>query len=217
MEILRTANAGVLLKLDDTTILLDGVCREVKPYLATPLHRREALRKNWPNAVAFTHMHKDHYDPDYAAEFSKCTGGVIFGPAQLGRVTTTRESTRIGNVTVKPVKSRHIGAAGKETEHYSYLIQGSKCVFFTGDASPSQWAGCTDLPKIDVLIVPYAYAITSAGWRAAKALCDGTIVLVHMPEKNSDPDGLWDLVLSVARNPDGATFWIPALEEYIEI
>ena len=216
MEILRTANAGVLLKLDDTTILLDGVCREVKPYLATPLHRREALRKNWPDAVAFTHMHKDHYDPDYAAEFSKCTGGVIFGPTQLGRVATIREVTRIGNITVKPVKSRHIGAAGKETEHYSYILQGSKCVFFTGDASPSQWPAA-DLPEIDVLIAPYAYAITQAGWRAAKALCDRTIVLVHMPEKDCDPDGLWDLVLGVAGMPDNATFRIPALEEYIEI
>ena len=216
MEILRTANAGVLLKLDDTTILLDGVCREVKPYLATPLHRREALRKNWPDAVAFTHMHKDHYDPDYAAEFSKCTGGVIFGPAQLGRVATTRETARIGNITVKPVKSRHIGAAGKETEHYSYILQGSKCVFFTGDASPSQWSAA-DLPEIDVLIAPYAYAITQAGWRAAKALCDRTIILVHMPEKDCDPDGLWDLVLGVAGMPDNATFLIPALEEYIEI
>ena len=216
MEILRTANAGVLLKLDGVTILLDGVCREVRPYLATPLHRREALRENWPDAVAFTHMHKDHYDPDYAAEFSKCTGGVILGPNQLSGGRATQESMRVGDITVTPVKSRHIGAAGKDTQHYSFLIQGSQCVFFTGDASPSQWRDMK-LPKIDVLIAPYAYAITPAGWQAAKALGAERIVLVHMPSRETDPDSLWDMVLGVTGGADGATFYTPAMEEYIEI
>ena len=43
MELRRTANAGVLLKLDDVEILLDGVCQEVKPYLATPPAEKEKL------------------------------------------------------------------------------------------------------------------------------------------------------------------------------
>ena len=43
MELVRTANAGILLKLDGKTILLDGVCREVKPYPATPPKLREQL------------------------------------------------------------------------------------------------------------------------------------------------------------------------------
>ena len=66
MEIRRTANAGVLLTLDDTKILLDGVSREVKPYLATPPAEKEKLLSSWPNAVAFTHYHEDHCDSSYA-------------------------------------------------------------------------------------------------------------------------------------------------------
>lgn len=216
MEILRTANAGVLLKLDGASILLDGVCREVKPYLATPPSLRAALQLHWPDAVAFTHAHKDHYDPDYAAEFSKCTGGVILGPDQLPRVDATRKVTRVGDVTVIPVKSRHIGAAGKDTEHYSFLIQGSRSVFFTGDASPSQWR-TAELPRIDVLIAPYAYAITPAGFQAAKDLGAEKFVLVHMPLKEMDPDGLWDAVTAVTEKEAAGRIVVPALEEYIEI
>ena len=36
MQIRRTANAGVLLTLDNVSILLDGVCRVYSPYLAPP-------------------------------------------------------------------------------------------------------------------------------------------------------------------------------------
>ena len=51
MKIRRTANAGVLLKLDGVTILMDGVCREVKPYPATPPEVKEELRASMPDAV----------------------------------------------------------------------------------------------------------------------------------------------------------------------
>lgn len=217
MEILRTANAGVLLKLDGVTILLDGVCREVKPYLATPSRQRENLASNWPDAVAFTHAHKDHYDPGFAAAYTRQTGGVIFGPVGLPGVQTTQDPGKVGDVTVVPVKSRHIGAAGKTTPHCSFILSGSRCVWFLGDASPLQWEGRDDLPKPDVLIVPYAYAITPSAWRTAKALCNKTILLVHMPLQEYDPNGLWNLVTTVTGGADGTTFYTPAMEEYIEI
>ncbi len=217
MEILRTANAGVLLKLDDVTILLDGVCREVKPYLATPLRQRQALQADWPDAVAFTHAHKDHYDPDFAAAFFRQTGGVIFGPEGLPGVQATQEPGKVGKVTVVPVKSRHIGAAGRATPHCSFIIQGSSCVWFLGDASPLQWGGKKDLPKPDVLIVPYAYAITPAGWQAAKALGAEKIILVHMPLKEFDPDGLWGAVAAVTEKEVDGMLVVPALGEHIEI
>ena len=74
MEIRRTANAGVLLKLDGISILMDGVCREIKPYPATPPEERDAICASYPDMVCFTHAHKDHYDPSFAAEYEKQTG-----------------------------------------------------------------------------------------------------------------------------------------------
>ena len=139
MEIRRTANAGVLLTLDDVKILLDGVSREVKPYPVTPPWEREALQQRYPDVIAFTHSHKDHYDPAFAALYQKQTSGVILGPTDLPGCKATMEHITVGGVKVTPIPSRHIGAAGKTTAHASFVVEGSKCIYFLGDSSPVQW------------------------------------------------------------------------------
>ena len=210
MELRRTANAGVLLKLDGVSILLDGVCREVKPYPATPPTEKAALLEKLPDIVAFTHNHKDHYDPAFAAHCLE-QGGVILGPDS---VKGSMELVKVGDVTVTPIPSRHIGAAGKTTPHASFVIRGSKCVWFLGDSSPLFWKGA-DLPKPDVLIVPYAYATTATGWQITKGLSAGKIVLLHMPTREVDDIGLWKMVEETVQNsPELA---IPAMGETLII
>ena len=215
MKIRRTANAGVLLALDGVTILLDGVCREVKPYPATPLVEREALQQSFPDVIAFTHAHKDHYDPAFAAAYEKQTGGVILGPRTLPGCTATMEDTVINGVYILPVASRHIGLAGKDVDHCSFVIQGSRCVWFLGDAAPAQWRG-KDLPKPDVLVVPYAYANTPSGWNITKSLGAEYVVLLHMPNREEDTIGLWNAVTSVLQNEEKKPA-ILSMSETIEI
>ena len=193
MEFRRTANAGGLLKLDGITILLDGVCRQVGPYLATPSKEKDMLSERWPDVLAFTHCHKDHYDPEFAASYKEQTNGVILGPEDI---KASSQSVTVGNVTITPVKTRHIGKAGQTVNHYSFIIAGSKCVWFVGDASPLQWKNM-ELPKPDVVFVPYAYALTPSAWQITKSLDPEKIVLLHMPDRGSDPDGLWDVATAV--------------------
>ena len=195
MKLTRTANAGVLLKLDGVSILLDGVCREVKPYPATPPEVKAELMQALPDMVAFTHAHKDHYDPAFAA-FVKEQGGVILGPRE---VKGSMEPVRVGDVTITPIPSRHIGAAGKSTPHASFVIQGSLCVWFTGDSTPLMWKD-SELPKPDVLVVPYAYTATPTGWQIAKDLGAKKVVLLHMPEREKDDIGLWQAVEETTKN-----------------
>lgn len=201
MKIRRTANAGILLELDGVTILLDGVCRGVKPYPATPLEEREALQRSFPDVIAFTHAHKDHYDPAFAALYQKQTGGVILGPMSLPGCTATMEDTVVNGVYILPVPSRHIGLAGKDVDHASFIIQGSRCVWFLGDAAPMQWRG-KDLPKPDVLVVPYAYANTPSGWALTRALGADQVILLHMPGREEDTIGLWDAVNAVLKSEE---------------
>lgn len=196
MEIKRTANAGVLLKLDGVSILLDGVCREVSPYLATPPEERKALSDCWPDVLAFTHVHKDHYDPDFAFSFQEQTNGVILGPEDLPGCRSTAEPVTVRGVTVTPVRSRHIGKAGQTVSHYSFIITGTQCLWFLGDASPLQWRGREDLPAPNVLLVPYAYAATETGWQITKQLGAKNVILLHMPLEDNDPVGLWAAVRS---------------------
>ncbi len=213
MEIKRTANAGVLLKLDGVSILLDGVCREVSPYLATPPEERKALSDCWPDVLAFTHVHKDHYDPDFAASYRKQTNGVILGPEDL---RGSAELVTVRGVTVTPVKSRHIGKAGQTVSHYSFIIAGTRCVWFLGDATPLQWRGREDLPVPDVLLVPYAYAVTETGWQITKQLGAKTVILLHMPTEEKDPIGLWAAVRSTV-GETAAFLKIPAMGETVHL
>lgn len=207
MKLTRTANAGVLLELDGVTILMDGVCREVKPYPATPPGLKAKLSENMPDIVAFTHAHKDHYDPGFAAAVMR-KNGVIFGPSTCHGTMETGER---GGVKITPIPSRHIGAAGKDTPHASFLVEGSQTVLFTGDAAPTQWTRM-DIPKPDVLIIPYAYCLTAAAWAATCALGANRVVLVHMPLEEEDTLGLWQAVREVV--PENA-LQIPQMEETI--
>ena len=191
MEIRRTANAGVLLKLDGISILMDGVCREVKPYPATPPEERARICESYPDMVCYTHAHKDHYDPTFAAAYQKQTGGVILGPEDLPGCVSNMATQHAGAVTVTAYESRHIGGAGKTVSHASFIITGSKCVWFLGDSSPVLWKNRQDLPKPDVLIVPYAYTITPSGWSITQSLGAEKVILLHMPKREDDAIGLW--------------------------
>jgi len=195
MEIRRTANAGVLLKLDGHSILLDGVCREVKPYLATPEAERKRLSDCWPDVLAFSHTHEDHYDPVFAACFQKQTNGVILCPEGIAGCTVSDEPLQLDSIRITPVKSRHIGKAN--ILHNSFIIEGTSCIWFLADASPLQWKQLSGLPRPDILIVPYAYATTAASWERTKQLGAKQIVLLHLPDPANDPIDLWAAVKAV--------------------
>ena len=212
MQLRRTANAGILLKLDDAEILLDGVCREVKPYPATPPQIKAELSAKWPDLIAFTHNHKDHYDPVYAADYEKQTNGVVLGPEDLPGISASATTAVVGGVTVTAVPSRHIGAAGKDTKHLSFVVQGSQCIWFLGDASPLQWKG-KDLPNPDVVILPYAYLITPSAWEITKSFGANKVILLHMPKPEEDSIGLWKAVEETVGNDPRVL--IPALGETI--
>ena len=190
MEIKRTANAGCLLTLDGSKILMDGVCREVKPYPATPPDIRDALLRQLPEGVLVTHRHKDHYDASFVSTYVQNAAGPVLGPADIP--FCTRETTRIGNVEILCVPSRHIGKT-EPMGHMSFVLRGSECVWFLGDASPLLWKHRADLPMPDVMIVPYAYAIGS-GWAICKQLGAQDVVLLHLPPREEDPFGLWKAV-----------------------
>lgn len=209
----RTANAGVLLELDGVKILLDGVCGVVEPYLPTPKSEREALLQDLPDCVAFTHGHIDHCDVSFIPAYLEKTAGPILGPADIPYCEAGERTTR--NVKITPVESRHIGKTDG-TLHQSYVIEGSKCVWFTGDASPLQLRKWTQLPKPHVLIAPYAYA-TGNAWQICKDLGAETVVLLHLPEKGSDPYGLWDAVGQTVGEDKTPKLIIPEMGQRISL
>ena len=71
-------------------------------------------------------------------------------------------------------------------DHSSYIIKGSKSVLFLGDASPNEFKNRTDLPKIDLVIAPFAYAITDSAINITRSLGAQYVVITHLPEKELD-------------------------------
>ena len=209
MEIQRTANAGVLLKLDGVSILLDGLCDGIDVYLPTPPAIADSLLADMPDVLVFTHNHPDHYSEALLLPYRKQNLRPIFGPEYL-----PLEGMWVGEVTITPVPSRHIGKAEPGLVHHSFIIEGSQCVWFMGDAAPLQWTNRTDLPKPDVLIGPFAYANTKSAWELSCSLAE-KVILLHLPERNNDPYGLWSAVESAT---SGATnLYIPKIGEWITL
>jgi len=212
MLIQRTANAGVLLQLDNAKILLDGVCKSVGPYLATPDSIRDALMADPPDILAFTHEHADHFHGALAEQYRKQTLRPILGPENLPYGTTSR-GVAVGGVSILPVKSRHIGKEYFDLPHVSYCIRGSGTVWFLGDAAPLQWKGREE--KADVIIAPFAYALSESAWRMTCSMTKA-VVLVHMPLKTNDPAGLWPQVEAVTGKYCPVSLYIPEMGEILE-
>ena len=209
MEIQRTANAGALLKMDGVSILLDGLCDGIDIYLPTPPVIADSLLANLPDVLAFTHNHPDHYSEALLLPYRKQNLRPILGPEYL-----PMQALRIGEVTITPVPSRHIGKTEPGLSHHSLIIKGSQCVWFMGDAAPLQWKDRGDLPKADVLIAPFAYANTKTAWDLSCALAE-KIVLLHLPERDNDPYGLWQAVETTTAG--AANLYIPKMGETITI
>lgn len=206
MKIRRTANAGVLIELDGLSILLDGVCNKIAPYEETPESIKKELRENFPDIVAFTHVHGDHYDRDYAELYKKATLRSVCGPESF-------LFKSFGDVTLTGIPTRHIGKF--EIKHTSFIIEGSKTIWFMGDASPLDFKGRTDLPIPDVVIVPFAFANTDSAWKITKSFGAGTIFIMHMPEREQDTYGIWEAVESTVGNDKNV--FIPKMGETIEL
>lgn len=197
MEIRRTANAGVQLKLENATILLDGVCREVFPYLCTPSSLQSELLCDEPDVIAFTHHHKDHFDPEFARKYTQKYGRKAIGTAQMANLypdlVSSDQSVLGDQWRLTAIQTRHLGKYGLTTEHISYMLEADRCIWFMGDASPIQAKLLLPLSKPDVLIVPYAYFMTPSAVQIVDDLQPNRVILLHMPLKEQDPDGLWQL------------------------
>ena len=88
---------------------------------------------------------------------------------------------------------------------FSLFFYKNTSFLFTGDAAPSSFHDI----HADVLIAPYAYAATSAGWKVAGQLAD-QLVLLHLPDPGNDPDALWQAVRNVTQ-ASNAQLHIPRL------
>ena len=213
MQIQRVSNAGVLLELDGVRMLLDGFNRSVGPYLATPQNICQQLFREMPDLLAFTHGHEDHFHDALVAQYRNQTLRPVLGPENLPYGTTTR-GVALGGVSIQPVKSRHLGKEFYHIPHVSYVVRGSKTVWFLGDAAPGQWHDLRE--KADVIIAPFAYGLSDSAWHLTCEMAD-TVILVHMPLRENDPANLWQQVENITGKHCPVVLHMPEIGENIVI
>lgn len=209
LTVLRTANAGVLLELDGAKILLDGVSPAVYPYPATSAALRSQLLSTPVDALVYTHTHEDHYDPQFYNTFYENFAGPVMGPAEIP--FSTLQAQQVGQVVISAKKTRHIGK-NCDISHNSYLIQGSKCIWFMGDATPLQADVFANWPKPDILMVPYGFVI-GKGWQICKALQPDAVVILHLPDPQQDIYHLRESVEQTVGADSYPRVWIPSIGE----
>ena len=215
----RTANAGGLLEADGRRVLLDGVCQGLDGYEGTPPELLERLLETKLVLIASPHSHRVHFLDSFVGEYPcRWPGTPVAGPADLVQALApypvTEEPVNLGDLQIRPVATRHIGAAFRTVPHFSFVLRTSgACLWFTGDAAPTQRVSPEALPRPDVLLAPFAYAATEAGWRAAELTGAKELVLLHMPRRVKDPAGLWPAVEAVLSRRDTISVRIPAMGE----
>ena len=195
--------------MDGVAILLDGLCDRVEGYLPTPGAIAEQMLVSPPDLLAFTHRHADHCSDALLFPYRKQNLRPILGPELLHM-----GAVKVGNVKITPIASRHLGKVEPGLQHV--IIEGSRCVWFMGDAAPIQWKNRTDLPRPDVLIAPYAYGNSKAAWDLSCSLTN-KMVMLHLPERNQDPYGLWSAVEQTTAGESTMQLWIPEMGERILI
>ena len=180
--------------MDGKRILLDGVCAPFHPYLGTPDALRHSLEREMPDVLAFTHEHPDHRDPSYVTLYKEKTLRSVYGPESLPFYALEN------GIEMLLFTTRHIGKS--DVDHVSYVIKGNRTVWFMGDASPLSLRTMSNAPKPDLLIVPFAFAITPSAWRMTKETGAGHILLLHMPPEEDDGNGLWNAVRETVGEDD---------------
>jgi len=167
----------------------------------------------------YTHSHPDHFEPGFATRFYEKTRRPVLGTAGvaelLPEVPVEQGSVMIKDVRVTPVPSRHLGVEWRQHPHVSYLVEGSKRVFIVGDAVPLCWKEGISSLRPDVLVAPYPYITTAVGRQTVLRFAPQSVMLVHMPAKDRDPDGIWPMTERALKEFKEITVQIPELGESV--
>ncbi len=209
IEVIYTANAGVLVSVKDTHILIDGLCKEERLiYTDTPDDLAHKIIFGAPpfkkiHALLYTHAHPDHFSASMTDALlnnhhETC---LIAGKEVLEKLSadSRKAATSLAHLkeiqypqlSVHPIKTKHINRARDEVEHYAYLVKISGVtIFILGDAEPEvDNFNEVDFSthSVDLAIAPFPYVSTFRGQRIIRDLIKPKkMIAIHFPSKEKD-------------------------------
>jgi L-ascorbate metabolism protein UlaG (beta-lactamase superfamily) len=202
-----TANAGVIVEIGKTRILIDALHNEkipgfsaVTPEILSAIG--EKFRICEPTAVIATHAHPDHASADLWNK-ARCRwpntrfispGFPLIGTDEL---SVERQQLQLESGTIDAVRLPHEADAKMETKHYGYLLELDGCgILVPGDCSidaASQLHAFVGGRQVDIALLNFSW-ITLPKARAIieEQFYFGHLVLYHLPFLEDDVDGFRD-------------------------
>lgn len=212
------SNAGVLLKLNDKKILIDGFCKSVDPiYKNIPADISDQIIHGIPpfnniDLMLITHEHEDHFHVESVCAFLQhnpytvviSTYEVISSIMNLvdsknyPRLIELKpelhqsEKIQINSISIQAISMIHDGKKYADVNNLAYLIDYGRTILHLGDASPKANFESLNLLRysIDLLIANFPYiSLFSAREIVKKYINPQKIAIVHFPQQEFDNDG----------------------------
>ena len=196
-KVTLTANAGVIVNLDGTSILIDALHNTFAAEFSSLSEERSnqvltLCDLTPPTAILISHAHPDHYSASLIDEATlrypdAC---VIFPERDFSGKTSM---WKLGNITVTSVPLLHRRAPEyPPADNFSFIIRhDNKTLFFPGDAEPT-----SDEMKVlvstfhpDVAFLPFIWATLPSCRNVLAALNPKNAVLLHLPFPELDTFG----------------------------
>ncbi len=200
-EITLTANAGVMLRLGRSVILVDALHdRQVQGWSTLTPERWQALQELLPAAgpdlILFTHCHPDHFSPRLAAEALERWPGVrqALPEARLpGQrlLDGRRERLNLPDVTIHLARLPHEGEQFKKVRHYGCILEHDGFrILIPGDCAlcAEELADFADeCGPVDLAVMDFPWLTLRRGREfLLERLRPGQILIDHLPFAQDD-------------------------------
>ena len=219
--IFHSVDSGLYLWDGENGLLVDGIhqgreegCSPMPEFLSMQLRRGSGLFAHL-TGLLFTHLHRDHYDPERVRhllrerpELPLYAPGLHSGPAAVRSVRRGEYAVRMGSAYILARDTVHDGERFRGDAHQSYLIRmGGETLFIAGDADLTAedaaafsgfYGGAVDAGFFNL------YQLSSPqGQDFLRALRPRRIFLEHLPFKEDDRYHYRTLARQVVRSLPG--------------
>ena len=197
ISIRYVANAGMLVTVNETAVLIDAPIRDgISPYPTSPADERARLeRADAPYdrvaAILITHWHEDHFSAEAVAAHlaAQPQAIVVSSPEVVERIRAAApgvdaarlkgvlpapgqfERVMVGHVSVHVLRIRHSPTRRLPEQHVGFLVgEDGGTVLHVGDADPAadNFAVLKALPRVQVALLPYWYVLEEDSGRLSR-------------------------------------------------
>lgn len=202
--IFHSVNAGLFFWDGSSGLLVDGIhrgreegCSPMPGFLELQMRRRAGIFAHL-NGALFTHLHRDHFDPEgldallrVRPELPVHGPGLRCGGTLVRPIRPGLRSVRMDSIYVLARTTRHDGAAYQDDPHQSFLIRmGGESFFVAGDAGlraadAADFSGYYAAPVAAAFCNLYQLAAPE-GRAFLRALAPERIFLYHLPFRQDD-------------------------------